>query len=87
MPKRIRSVLDNTRKNVMGGKGAPAPNQRGWKTPPIGLYEHRDSYSFSKSFKYWPYPAFSKSSFGMNFKEAEFMQYLKPVGSGPSLKT
>ena len=29
---------------------------------------------FAKSFRYSPYPAFSRSSFGMNRSEAEFMQ-------------
>src|SRR3990167_333371 len=33
------------------------------------------------------YPSLSKSSFGMNRREAEFIQYLSPVGLGPSLKT
>jgi hypothetical protein len=43
--------------------------------------------SFAKSFAYFPYPSFSRSSLGMNFNDAEFMQYRSPVGKGPSLKT
>lgn len=31
-----------------------------------------------------PYPAFSRSATGINFKEAELMQYRIPVGRGPS---
>lgn len=38
----------------------------------------------STSQKYSPYPSFSISAFGMKRKDAEFMQYLKPVGLGPS---
>lgn len=32
------------------------------------------AYFFPKVFKYFPYPSFSKSSLGMNLREAEFMQ-------------
>lgn len=42
---------------------------------------------FSNSFLYCPYPSFSRSSFGIKRSAAEFMQYLRPVGFGPSLKT
>lgn len=38
----------------------------------------------STSQTYSPYPSFSISAFGMKRKDAEFMQYLKPVGLGPS---
>ncbi len=34
---------------------------------------HSNRY-FSKSFAYFPYPSFIKSSFGMNLRAAEFMQ-------------
>src|SRR3990170_7323118 len=42
---------------------------------------------YSKSFLYSTYPSFSRSSFGINLRAAELMQYLKPVGWGPSLNT
>jgi hypothetical protein len=32
-------------------------------------------------------PSFTRFSFGMNFNEAEFKQYLNPFGSGPSSNT
>ena len=34
----------------------------------------RLSHFAAKRFKYFPYPSFSKSSLGMNFRAAEFMQ-------------
>jgi len=44
-------------------------------------------YQGLKNIVYFPYPSFSKSSFGINLRADEFMQYLKPVGGGPSLNT
>lgn len=41
--------------------------------------------SYLKRVLYRPYPSFSRSSLGMNLSAAEFMQYLSPVGFGPSL--
>jgi hypothetical protein len=34
--------------------------------------------------RYRPYPSFSRSSFGINLRDAELRQYLVPVGFGPS---
>lgn len=34
----------------------------------------RTRFYFSKSFAYFPYPSFTRSSFGMNLRDAEFMQ-------------
>src|SRR3990172_8893882 len=43
--------------------------------------------NYLKRVLYFSYPSFSRSSLGMNLSAAEFMQYLSPVGFGPSLKT
>ena len=40
----------------------------------------------SKRPRYSPYPSCSRRSLGMNLSAAEFMQYRRPVGGGPSGK-
>ena len=43
--------------------------------------------AFSNSGRYLPYPSASSLSTGTKRSEAEFMQYRRPVGAGPSSKT
>src|SRR5215212_3819062 len=42
---------------------------------------------FLNSGRYCPYPSASSLSTGTNRSDAEFMQYRRPVGCGPSSKT
>ena len=52
---------------------------------PLGTGAQISIYNHQKRVVYSPYPSFSRSASGINRRAAELMQYLRPVGWGPSL--